>query len=154
MKRFRFALATVLRVSSTRVKLAQQELARAIALRNRALLALREAEADYRATSLTLIELETGRIQPDRVVAARRYLDRLVEEVALRQGLLKQAEEDVDAARARLVSQRQSEQSLQELRLHRWRQHRYQAGREEQRELDEVGTQAYLRQAGQEGRAS
>ncbi len=154
MKRFRFTLATVLRVSSTRVRLAQQELARAVSERERALLVLRQAEADYRATALKLIQLETGRIRPHEVVATRRYLDRLVEEVALRQGLLKQAEENVDAARTRLVSQRQSEQSLQDLRLRRWRQHRYEAGRQEQRELDEVGAQGFLRRSSREGSAS
>lgn len=154
MKRFRFTLATVLRVSSTRVRLAQQELARAVSERDRALLVLRQAEADYRATALKLIQLETGRIRPHEVVTTRRYLDRLVEEVALRQGLLKQAEENVGAARARLVSQRQSEQALEDLRLHRWRQHRYESGRQEQRELDEVGTQGFLRRPSREGSAS
>lgn len=144
MRRFRFSLATVLRVSSTRVKLAQQELARAIGMRDKAKLALRQAEEDYRATSLKLIELETGRIRHTEVVAARRYLDRLVEEVALRQGLLKEAEASVEAARQHLMAQRQSEQSLEDLRRRRWRQHRYEAGRDEQRELDEVGTQRFV----------
>lgn len=154
MRRFRFSLATVLRVSSTRVKLAQQELAVAVGLRDKARLALRQAEEDYRATSLQLIKLETGHIRPVEVVAARRYLDRLVEEVALRQGLLKEAEATVEAARLRLVTRRQSEQSLEDLRHRRWRQHRYEAGREEQRELDEIGTERFVRRAGGEGRAS
>ncbi len=154
MRRFRFPLATVLRVSSTRVRLAQQELALAIGQRDQAFTVLRQTEEAYRNTSLQLIELETGRIKPEQVVATRRYLDRLVEEVALRQGRLKEAEEAVAVARVRLVEQRQSEQSLGDLRRRRWHQHQYEAGREEQGELDDVGAQGFLRRSRNPGRAS
>lgn len=154
MRRFRFSLATVLRVSNTRVKLAQQQLAQAIGERDRALRVLRRAEEDYRVTSLRLIEQETGRIRPQEIVVTRRYLDRLVEEVALRQGRLKEAEEAVATARLHLLEQRQSEQSLEDLRTRRWRQHRYEGEREEQRDLDAVGGQNFLRRPRREGQAS
>lgn len=154
MRRFRFPLAAVLRVSTTRVRLAQRELALAVGRRDQALGVLRQTEEAYRATALELIQLETGRIKPEQVVATRRYLDRLVEEVALRQGRLKEAEEGVKVARLRLVEQRQSEQTLEDLRRHRWRQHQYEAGREEQSELDSVGTQGFLRRSRDQGRAS
>lgn len=157
MRRFRFALDTVLRVTTTRVKLAQQELALATDRHVRALGALRQAEEAYRATSHQLIELETGRIRATEVAATRRYLDRLVEEVALRQGRLKEAAAELNVAREHLVEQRQSEKSLEDLRRHRLHEHRYEAEREDQRELDELGTQGFLRRAGgraEGGRAS
>lgn len=145
MKKFRFPLDQVLRVSEARVKLLRQEMARESARRDEEKKRLSETQRRYCEASRRLIEKETGSFTTGEAKEHRLHLDRVAEEVALCQGLVKAAEEAVRRCRERLVQARKREKSLQRLRERRLSEHRHETLREAQKELDDVAAKGFFR---------
>ena len=154
MKRFRFPLDQVLRVSEARVKLLRQEMALETARRDEEKKELSETQRRYCEASRRLIEKETGSFITGEARENRLHLDRVAEEVALCQGRVKAAEEVVERCRERLVQARKREKSLQRLRERRLVEYQREALREAQKELDDVATKGFFRRTALEGGAA
>ncbi len=140
MIKFRFKLDKVLRVRQLKVNLAKKALAGALFCYQNEQARLDQTMVVYLQASETLCQRETAGITAGDLRAARVYLDRVAEEVAVRQGAVKAALSRVDESRGRLVQAMKEQDSLEKLRDRRHQAYREEIQRQEQKVLDEVRT--------------
>lgn len=140
MIKFKFSLEKVLKVRGLRVKLTQKSLADAILRHQSEQARLDQTMGAYQQASETLCQRETSGITAGDLRVTRMYLDRMAEEVALREGAVKAALVRVDEVRDQLVQAMKDHKSLERFKEKRFQTYHQEAQRQEQKILDEVRT--------------
>lgn len=145
MKRFHFRLQKYLQLKEQEEQLARLELTRARALHLRE---TRKLEALQEKTNELLMqnrELLKGPIHPELAVLGRCCLD--VQELLAEEQLdvVLQAEEQLSREQQSFIQARKDRKLLERLRQKSWDLYRLESLREEQENLDEIGTILYCR---------
>lgn len=140
MRKFRFPLERLLGLRRLRTQLQQQAVAAAAGRLQAAEVRLAEYKQQYEAASNSLCQREAAGITATMLLNGRHHLGQLAERLAAQEGAVKAAAAELKAAQGRLVEARRAEQALTRLRERRWFEYRQAALKQEQAQLDEIGT--------------
>lgn len=146
MKKFAFELEPVLNLKRRREDSLLEELGR----RQRALKAAEEGlqrlGAERRTAEQGLRALLVGRIDLEKVQAAREYLAGVDNRLAGQRREVERRSGEVQACRRELLAAQKERKTFEKLRERRWEVYQQDFRREEQAFLDELATQEYGRQ--------
>lgn len=148
MRAFRFRLQRILDLRLHHLERARVELAAARRTLEARAVDRREAEQRASIASDALrIALDRG-LEAGELVARQEGIERLRAEVAASRQAWEEALRELDRARARVMEAQRSARVLERLRDRALAAHRQELARREQRILDEVGVQTWLRGEG------
>lgn len=145
MKKFVFALESVLELKRRREEALLEELAKRVRAVNAAAQVLTDLREERRRVQIELRELLRGRVEVCRVRESQDYLAGVDGRILQQQAVVRRLNEEVKACRQRVIAATQERKALEKLRERQWQTYRQESLREEQTFLDELATQGYAR---------
>jgi len=147
MRRFRFRLQAVLDHAHRLEEAAELALAALAAERQRMQEELGKLERQRRETERELAARQLGRLDLERIRVLRAHLEHTCTRIVEQLLAIQEQEGKMELARAELVARMKRRQVLERLRSEQWSRHRQQEQARESRELDELSSTRYARQA-------
>ena len=144
MRAFHFRLQVVLTLREEAEQAAQRAYARALLLLGQAIERLRGAEADLAANNQRLSARLAAGLRADELEHCRLYGVLLEDRRAQLAREAARAKQQAEEARRKLLTASRQRETLERLRERQRRIHDYQAGRAEQKLLDELSKRAPL----------
>ncbi len=140
MKRFRFSLDRLLDVRKARLREVEIRYGAAMSAVTAIDRRIAEMNETREAHKEKLAHLATGRLAREEALAVRQFIDRTWLAMLRAHKERKEAEEAAAVVRDELMEARRAVRVLEILRERRLIEWKYQAGREEDRELDDIRT--------------
>ena len=156
MKKFKFQLETLLRVTRRKKDDAEREFAEASrkveearAGLNTLMMEMQKGQHDYDALSQEGVRVTVGRL-----MAFNSFFAWKREQIEMQQNILLQMKAEKQAKLKALMEVMSYLKSIEQLKERRWQEYQNEALQEEQKMLDEIGLQLTMRRRRQEGEAS
>ena len=156
MKKFKFQLETLLRVTRRKKDDAERDFAAAARKveearegLNTLMEEMQKGQRDYDALAQEGVRVTVGRL-----MAFNSFFAWKREQIEMQQGILLQMKAEKQAKLKALMEVMSYLKSIEQLKERRWQEYQNEALQEEQKMLDEIGLQLTMRRRRQEGEAS
>lgn len=143
MRKFRFELQPVLDTRRLKEDLAKRALSEAEERLNRARARVKKIEDRIRCETAYLKTLASAEVDPEKIIASERYIERLKAELVVAQHDVEACEAETARLRAALVERMKERKAMERLRDKAYERYKYEAARQEQAFLDELANQRY-----------
>lgn len=147
MKKFRFRLATVLKVSQIKKEQAEIDFAEATNLLLQQMQSLVEYENELSQGMQNYYSMENQSVTIDKLTSYGSYFDRMRNQIQRQQQAIVDAEENKREKLEILQVAMSKLKTIEQLRDKRFEEYQKEQIFEEQKELDEIGLQIYTRMA-------
>lgn len=143
MQKFRFELQPVLDTRRLKEDLAKRALSEAEERLDQARAMVRKIEGRIRCETAYLKTLASAEVDPERIIASQRYIDRLKAELVVAQHDVEACEAETARLKAALVERMKERKAMERLRDKAYERYKHEVARQEQAFLDELASQRY-----------